>query len=63
MAKVSSTKSSRAQAAELKSNSSSETNETSSSRRAQAITQDALEMEVFEDAPEDLDTPVAGEEN
>jgi hypothetical protein len=31
--------------------------------QAQAATQDALEMEVFEDAPvADLDTPVAGEE-
>jgi hypothetical protein len=32
-------------------------------QEAQAATQDALEMEVFEDAPvADLDTPVAGEE-
>jgi hypothetical protein len=40
-----------AQAAELKATAVLEANDSSSSRRAQAATQDALEMEVFEDAP------------
>jgi hypothetical protein len=46
-----------------KNSSSREANEAAQAAEAQAATQDALEMEVFEDAPvADLDTPVAGEE-
>jgi hypothetical protein len=53
-----------AQAAELKATAVLEANEAAqAAAEAQAATQDALEMEVFEDAPvADLDTPVAGEE-
>jgi hypothetical protein len=50
------------QAAELKATAVLEANEAASSQRLKQQ-QDALEMEVFEDAPvADLDTPVAGEE-